>query len=99
MGWMFLLVLSAIALRAAVPIAHLESRTVRVPIVEGEDIRFKHLTSTPGLSQTRVAQIIQDDRGFLWFGTQHGLNRYDGYNFRPFTHDPTRSDSLSGAYI
>lgn len=84
---------------AAVPVTHMESRVIRVPVIEGEDIRFEHLTSTAGLSQTRVAQIIQDDRGFLWFGTQHGLNRYDGYNFRQFTHDPSRSDSLSGAFI
>src|SRR5580698_7221080 len=80
----------------AVPVARVESRVVRVPVTEGDDIRFEHLTSAPGLSQTRVAQIIQDDRGFLWFGTQQGIARYDGYNFRSFTHDPALSDSLSG---
>ncbi|WP_263411417.1 sensor histidine kinase [Terriglobus tenax] len=51
------------------------------------------------LSQTRVAQILQDDRGFLWFGTQYGLNRYDGLKVRPFLHDPTRENSLGGSYI
>src|SRR3954463_10427476 len=85
--------------RADVPIQVLKSQVVRVPVSEGEDIRFEHLTSLTGLSQTRIAQIVQDDRGFLWFGTQHGVNRYDGYTFRAFTHDPERSDSLSGSFI
>jgi ligand-binding sensor domain-containing protein/signal transduction histidine kinase len=83
----------------AVPVARVESRVVRVPVTEGDDIRFEHLTSAPGLAQTRVAEIIQDDRGFLWFGTQQGIARYDGYNFRSFTHDPALSDSLSGNFI
>jgi ligand-binding sensor domain-containing protein len=85
--------------RPSVPVTRMESQVIRVPVIEGEDIRFEHLTNTAGLSQTRAGQIVQDDRGFLWFGTQHGLNRYDGYTFRPFTHDPMRPDSLSGAFI
>ena len=72
---------------------------VRVTVIEGDDIRFGRLSTNAGLSQTRVAQIIQDDRGFMWFGTQYGLNRYDGYKFKVFTPDPSRPDSLSGAYI
>ena len=52
-----------------------------------------------GLSQTRVLQIVQDDQGFMWFGTQYGLDRYDGYKFRVFTPVPGRVNSLSGAYI
>ncbi len=87
------------SVRPAVPVIRMQSQVIRVPVMEGEDIRFEHLTSTAGLSQTRVGQIVQDNRGFLWFGTQHGLNRYDGYTFKPFTHDPARSDSLSGAFI
>src|SRR5438067_1127155 len=82
-----------------VPIQVVKSQVVRVPVSEGEDIRFEHLNSLTGLSQTRIAQIVQDDRGFLWFGTQHGVNRYDGYTFRAFTHDPERADSLSGSFI
>lgn len=85
--------------RHAVPVTRVQSRVIRVPVIEGEDIRFEHLTSTAGLSQARVGQIVQDNRGFLWFGTQHGLSRYDGYNFKPFTHDSSRFDSLSGAFI
>jgi PAS domain S-box-containing protein len=51
------------------------------------------------LSQVRVSDIVQDDQGFIWFGTWNGLNRYDGYNFKVFKHDPERQESLSGVFI
>jgi len=74
-------------------------RSVRVPVIDGNDIRFSRLSTAQGLSQTRVAQIVQDDQGFMWFGTQYGLDRYDGYEFRVFTHDPARENSLSCVFI
>jgi hypothetical protein len=74
-------------------------RSVRIPAIDGDDIRFSRLSTAQGLSQTQVAQIVQDDRGFIWFGTQYGLDRYDGYEFRVFTHDPTRENSLSCVFI
>jgi ligand-binding sensor domain-containing protein/signal transduction histidine kinase len=83
----------------SVPQAQVVAQPVRFPVVEGNGIRFTHLPGTRGLSQVRVARIIQDDRGFLWFATQAGLNRYDGYRFKVFTHDPDRPDSLSGTYV
>jgi diguanylate cyclase (GGDEF)-like protein len=43
--------------------------------------RFTHLSVQDGLSQSSVEHILQDRLGFLWFGTQEGLNRYDGYRF------------------
>jgi ligand-binding sensor domain-containing protein len=43
--------------------------------------RFVRLTVEDGLSQNSVGDIVQDRLGFLWFGTQEGLNRYDGYRF------------------
>jgi hypothetical protein len=66
--------------RVSVPQARVDSQPVRAPVVEGKGVRFTHLPAAQGLSQVRVAQIIQDPRGFLWFGTQVGVNRYDGYN-------------------
>jgi signal transduction histidine kinase/ligand-binding sensor domain-containing protein len=72
---------------------------VEVAVDDAADLRFAHLSTSQGLSQTRVQQIIQDDEGFLWFGTQYGVNRYDGYTFKVFAHDPTRSNSLGGVYI
>ncbi len=71
----------------------------RVPIVEGTDLRFNHLSVGEGPSRSRVSHIVQDDQGFLWFGTQDGLKRYDGYRFREYRHDPGNPNSLSGSYI
>ena len=83
----------------SVPEASVDSRLVDIPVVDARDIRFTRLSTAQGLSQARVAQIVQDDRGFMWFGTQYGLNRYDGYRFKVFTHDPVDPTSLGGVYI
>jgi PAS domain S-box-containing protein len=84
---------------AAPIVPHLHRRTVRVPVTDGTDIRFRRLSIAAGLSQTRAEQIIQDDQGFMWFGTQFGLNRYDGNSFKVFTPNPADATSISGAYI
>ncbi|MDQ3005012.1 MAG: hypothetical protein M3R47_06465, partial [Chloroflexota bacterium] len=47
-------------------------------------LRFEHISIEQGLSQSSVRVIFQDSRGFLWFGTEDGLNRYDGYTFNTF---------------
>src|ERR1700749_2099160 len=72
---------------------------VRIPIVEGPHIRFRRLSDPRSLSEVRVDSIVQDRQGFIWFGTWNGLNRYDGYKFKVFKHDPERPESLSGVYI
>jgi PAS domain S-box-containing protein len=58
--------------------------------------RFFHLTTADGLSHNIVYAIVQDPQGFLWFGTQDGLNRYDGTAFTVFRH--RRSDPHSLAH-
>ena len=83
----------------AVQQARVDPHTINLPITDGKDVRFTRLSVAQGLSQTRVAQIAQDDQGFLWFGTQDGLNRYDGYNFKVFKNDPGRPNSLSGIFV
>jgi len=62
-------------------------------------IRFQHLTIEDGLPHGRITTILQDDTGFLWFGTGEGLARYDGYNFKAFKHDPNNSNSISSNVI
>jgi len=56
-------------------------------------------TIEEGLSQTRVNVNYVDSYGFLWVGTSDGLNRYNGYNFRVFRHQPFDSASISNNYI
>ena len=82
-----------------VPNALISPLKVRLPLMEGRDIRFKKLTGSEGLSQTRVSSAVQDDVGFMWFATQYGLNRYDGYKFKVFKHEPDQPGSLSCVYI
>ncbi len=83
----------------AVPHASVDPRPTTLPIVDGTDLRFTRPSTTDELSQTKAGQVAQDDRGFMWFGTQYGLNRFDGYNFRVFVHDPGNPASLSGVFI
>jgi ligand-binding sensor domain-containing protein/signal transduction histidine kinase len=62
-------------------------------------LRFDHISIEQGLSQSSVRVILQDSIGFLWFGTEDGLNRYDGYTFKTFKPDPDNPNSLSDRFI
>ncbi len=77
----------------------LDALPEKIDLVDGNDIRFQRLSAGSGLSQTRVAWLVQDKVGFIWFGTQYGLNRYDGYKSKVFKHEPDRPDSLSCVYV
>lgn len=60
-----------------------------------EELRFKHYTSTDGLSQRSVMSILQDKKGYVWFGTRDGLNKFDGIQFKIYRHFSEDSTSLS----
>ena len=64
-----------------------------------QNIEFKHLTTEDGLSNNFVISIIQDASGFMWFGTNNGLNRWDGYKFKLYKHNPFDSNSISNDHI
>jgi signal transduction histidine kinase/ligand-binding sensor domain-containing protein/DNA-binding response OmpR family regulator len=66
---------------------------------QNENIKFKHLSSDDGLSQNFVSCILQDNKGFMWFGTKDGLNRYDGYSFVVYQHDPFDTTTISDNFI
>ncbi|NQZ08298.1 MAG: response regulator [Algicola sp.] len=61
--------------------------------------RFEHLTIENGLSQNSVFSILKDRQGFMWFGTEDGLNRFDGYQYKHFRHDSQDANSLSDSNI
>ena len=71
-------------------------------LLPGKGVDFKkceHLSLQHGLSQSTVSCMIQDRNGFLWMGTGDGLNRYDGYEFKTFYHNPANANSLSQSGI
>ena len=64
-----------------------------------QDIKFNHITTSDGLANGNVRSIMQDYQGFFWFGTEDGLQRYDGHTLVEYRHDPQDSTSLSSNYI
>ncbi len=60
---------------------------------------LEKLSTEDGLSQGMIYDIEKDHAGFMWFATKNGLNRYDGYHFEVFTHNPFDSLSISGDEI
>ncbi len=69
------------------------------PVFPQNQPKFIHYSIADGLSQNTVNSIFQDSRGFMWFGTQAGLNRFDGYEFKIFKHNPADSLSISNNWI
>jgi len=72
---------------------------VKLPMTDGSDIRFAHVSLGEGPSRNSIKEIIQDDQGFMWFGTQDGLKRYDGYRFRDYRHQDGDRSGPSGTAI
>lgn len=60
---------------------------------------IERISLEQGLSQSAVNTIYQDKKGFLWFGTQDGLNRYNGYGFIAYKSEPGNANSLSNNWI
>lgn len=77
----------------------LAPRLALFPGEMGKAIRFEHLTIRDGLSQSTVFCVCRDSRGFIWIGTEDGLNRYDGFNFEVFRHDPEDPGSIGDSFI
>ena len=63
------------------------------------DLHFRKIQVDDGLSENSIYCILQDTKGFMWFGTKDGLNRYDGNNFRIFRYDSNDSFSLGNNFI
>ncbi|MTI66174.1 MAG: histidine kinase [Firmicutes bacterium] len=62
---------------------------------DNHSIRFNNITVEEGLSQGSVFEILQDNKGYLWFGTYDGLNKYDGYEFKTYKNTPFDEETLT----
>ena len=69
--------------------------TKLLPVIDKQDIRFVTLTSGGEALKKNVRGISQDNQGFMWFATDDGFFRYDGYTLTPYRHDPTNPNSIS----
>ncbi|MCI0493976.1 histidine kinase, partial [candidate division KSB1 bacterium] len=63
-----------------------------------DDLKFERITTEQGLASNTVFDILQDRYGFMWFGTNDGLCRYDGYNIKIYRYDPLDSNSISSSW-
>lgn len=68
-------------------------------LAQRQNIRFERLSTEAGLSQSNVLCILQDSRGFMWFGTRDGLNKYDGHDFTIYKNDPENPNTISNDEI
>ncbi len=88
-GWWFLIDSLSFIIAALLPSTSLAQ----------DAVMFRHLTVNQGLSQGSVVSILQDSHGLMWFGTQDGLNRFNGYNFTVFKNTPADTASLNNNFI
>ena len=77
-------------------VQNVPAQGAHVPV---KHLKFSHLTTNDGLSQSNVTAILQDRWGFMWFATRDGLNRYDGNAFVVYKHNPSDPGSLSANYL
>ncbi len=66
-----------------------------VSLANNDTLYFRHFSVEQGLSNNDVTSIIQDSLGFMWYGTRAGLNKFDGYNFIVYRHDPKNKNTLA----
>ncbi len=70
-----------------------------VKLLPGQVHQFSHYGVSEGLSQSEILCIFQDSEGYMWFGTQNGLNKFDGYSFKRFFNDPDDTSTISSNWI
>ena len=73
---------------------------ISVPaFTQQQDLKFEHLGTHQGLSHSNTICMLQDSRGFMWFGTRDGLNKYDGYSFTVYRNKDGDKYSIGGNNI
>jgi PAS domain S-box-containing protein len=65
----------------------------------GQGVHFDHYGVDDGISQSEILSIFQDSEGYMWFGTQDGLNKFDGYSFESYFFNPSDTSTISNSWI
>ena len=94
-GWRCVVGATIVLLLMGVCAASVAASSANMP----RNIQFAHVTTAQGLSQQFVQSVVQDARGYIWFGTQEGLNRYDGHSVVSYVHDRSQKGSLSDSFV
>ncbi|MEJ7644699.1 MAG: two-component regulator propeller domain-containing protein [Chryseolinea sp.] len=68
-------------------------------LAQRPDLKFEHFNTSTGLSKNFIWHTFQDSKGIMWFATANGLDRFDGYTFSAYQHDPNNKTSISGNSI
>lgn len=89
----------AVMSAALVLVSLVDTKADTTPTASGRwaelaETSFDHLDRRAGMTDDNVTAIAEDAQGFLWIGTQTGLVRFDGYEFKSYRHDPERPSSL-----
>uniref|UniRef100_UPI00272C85C4 ligand-binding sensor domain-containing protein n=1 Tax=uncultured Duncaniella sp. TaxID=2768039 RepID=UPI00272C85C4 len=71
----------------------------KAAVTGNESVKYSSIQIEDGLSQISVVDIFQDSKGYLWFATRNGLNRYDGRDFKVFRHEKGNPGSLSDNHV
>ncbi|HEX4769354.1 MAG TPA: two-component regulator propeller domain-containing protein [Bryobacteraceae bacterium] len=93
-----MLALALVRARAFGAQKHIEG-LVKPPVIDRHDIRFTRLSVNGKSLESRIENIVQDNYGFLWFGTSDGLYKYDGYTLKQYRHERGNPNSVGGDYI
>src|SRR5450432_1446961 len=80
-------------IRRAITLAFATACALWPADAHAQRLQFRKLTAENGLTAAWVSSIYQDSRGFMWFGTHNGLNRFDAYTVTSYRHK--RGDSTS----
>ena len=84
---------------AVLPVRGSEPGVTRLPVIDKQDIRFTRLSSGGEFLNRQVLAIAQDNQGFMWFATNGGLYRYDGYSLTAYRHDPADPNTVNADNI
>jgi signal transduction histidine kinase/ligand-binding sensor domain-containing protein len=70
-----------------------------INFIAAQSLNFDHYLVADGISQSEILNIHQDSEGYIWIGTQNGLNRFDGYTFEKYFYEPSDNHSISNNWI